>query len=214
MVWQAIGGPSVEAEKCRSAERAGGGSCRNYLQVPQQKMAGGTRTRIKKALRAGRPAGRAGQRPCRPRRARLTGNGAGQSPLRLLLLRRVVGEVPRLDLLDSTGNVPLQSGYLEHDQNGPLLPVRWRVGAPHCGQAGPWGTLMDSEVLPYCAISCEIYAACLPMNTSRVSCPASIMSSACSHTAVVPGSAIAAGTASISVKAASDARMERPFFTR
>jgi hypothetical protein len=30
---------------------------------------------------------------------------------------------------------------------------------------------------------------------------------------VVPGSAMAAGTASISVKAASDARMARPFFT-
>ena len=56
--------------------------------------------------------------------------------------------------------------------------------------------------------------ACLPMNTSSVSWPASIMSSACSQTAVVPGSAIAAGTASIRVKAASEARMERPFFTR
>ena len=72
---------------------------------------------------------------------------------------------------------------------------------------------MDRDVLPYCAINCEIQAACLPMNTSRVSCPPSIMSSACSQTAVVPGSAIAAGTASISVNAASDARMERPFFT-
>ncbi len=24
-------------------------------------------------------------------------------------------------------------------RSGPLLPVRWRVGAPHCGHAGPWG---------------------------------------------------------------------------
>jgi hypothetical protein len=52
------------------------------------------------------------------------------------------------------------------------------------------------------------------MKVSSVIWPASIMSSACSHTAVVPGSAMAAGTASISVKAASDARMARPFFTR
>jgi hypothetical protein len=51
------------------------------------------------------------------------------------------------------------------------------------------------------------------MKVSSVIWPASIMSSACSHTAVVPGSAMAAGTASISVKAASDARMARPFFT-
>ena len=52
------------------------------------------------------------------------------------------------------------------------------------------------------------------MKVSSVIWPASIMSSACSHTAVVPGSAIAAGTASINVKAASDARMARPFFNR
>ena len=74
----------------------------------------------------------------------------------------------------------------------------------------PLGNLDGQEALPYCAINCEIHAACLPMNTSRVSCPASIMSSACSQTAVVPGSAIAAGTASIKVKAASEARMARP----
>ncbi len=67
-------------------------------------------------------------------------------------------------------------------------------------------------MLPYCAINCEIQAACLPRNTSRVS-PPSIMSSACFPDGGGAGSAIAAGTASISVNAASDARMERPFFT-
>ena len=38
--WQAIGGPFAEAEKCRSAERAGGGSRRSYLQVPRPGTAG------------------------------------------------------------------------------------------------------------------------------------------------------------------------------
>jgi hypothetical protein len=52
------------------------------------------------------------------------------------------------------------------------------------------------------------------MKVSSVIWPASIMSSACSQTAVVPGSAMAAGTASMSVKAASEARMARPFLTR
>lgn len=54
---------------------------------------------------------------------------------------------------DSTGSVPLQSGYVMQDQNGPPLPVRWRVADPHCGQGGPWGILMDSDVPRYCAIS-------------------------------------------------------------
>ena len=68
---------------------------------------GGTRTRTKKALRAGRPAGRAGHRPRRRWRARLTGNGVGQEPLRPLLRGR---EAPRLDVPVSTGSVPLQPG--------------------------------------------------------------------------------------------------------
>ncbi|KWV73121.1 hypothetical protein PFLmoz3_06177 [Pseudomonas fluorescens] len=61
----------------------------------------------KKALRAGRPAGRAEHRPRRRWRARFTGNGVGQEPLRPLRRGR---EAPRLDVPDSTGSVPLQSG--------------------------------------------------------------------------------------------------------
>ncbi len=49
----------------------------------------------------------AGQGPRRRRRARLTGNGGGQEPLRPLRRGR---EAPRLELPDSTGSVPLQSG--------------------------------------------------------------------------------------------------------
>lgn len=60
-----------------------------------------------KALRAGRPAGRAEHGPRRRWRARLTGNGVGQEPLRPLRRGR---EAPRLDVPDSTGSVPLQSG--------------------------------------------------------------------------------------------------------
>ena len=52
------------------------------------------------------------------------------------------------------------------------------------------------------------------MKVSSVIWPASIISSACSQMAVMPGSAMAAGTASMSVKAASDARMVRPFLSR
>ena len=94
-------------EKCRSAERAGGGSRRSYLQVPRPGTARRDAHTDKKALRAGRPAGRAEHRPRRRWRARLTGNGVGQEPLRPLRRGR---EAPRLDVPDSTGSVPLQSG--------------------------------------------------------------------------------------------------------
>ena len=63
-----------------------------------------------KALRAGRPAGRAGHGPRRRWRARLSGNGVGQEPLRPLLFLLGGREAPRLDAPDSTGSVPLQSG--------------------------------------------------------------------------------------------------------
>jgi hypothetical protein len=49
----------------------------------------------------------------------------------------------------------------------------------------------------YCCTSWATQADCLAMKVSSVIWPASIMSSACSQTAVVPGSAMAAGTASI-----------------
>ena len=60
-----------------------------------------------KALRAGRPAGRAGHGPRRRWRARLSGSGVGQNSLRPLLRGH---EAPRLDVPKSTGSVPLQSG--------------------------------------------------------------------------------------------------------
>src|SRR5690606_38416824 len=110
-------------------------------------------------------------------------------------------------------SVPLQSGYFTQDQNGPFLPLRCRVALPHWGHGGPWGTLIDNDVSRYFTINCVTQAACLSMKLSRESWPVSIMSNACSHTAVVPGSAIAAGTVSISVKAASEARMARPFLS-
>ncbi len=48
------------------------------------------------------------------------------------------------------GTVPLQSGYRLHDQKTPFLPLRWRVGAPHTGQAGPAGSSIESVVPRYC----------------------------------------------------------------
>ena len=104
------GDPSQRAEKCRSAERAGNGSRRSYLQVPWPGTAGRDAHADKKALRAGRPAGRAEHGPRRRWRARLTGNGVVQEPLRPLSLVRRGREAPRLDVPDSTGSVPLQSG--------------------------------------------------------------------------------------------------------
>lgn len=52
-----------------------------------------------------------------------------------------------------TGSVPLHSGYLLQDQNGPVLPVRWWVVLPHKGQVGPSGRLMDNAVPRYCCTS-------------------------------------------------------------
>ncbi|MNN80011.1 hypothetical protein D3C81_1967020 [compost metagenome] len=59
-----------------------------------------------------------------------------------------------------------------------------------------------------------IHAACLVTNSSRLISPLCTMSSACSQMAVVPGSAIARGTASIRLNAAGVAARALPFFTR
>lgn len=60
---QAIGGPLRSGrEKHRPAEHAGGGSRKNYLQVPQPGTARRDAHTDKKALRAGRPAGACGTR--------------------------------------------------------------------------------------------------------------------------------------------------------
>lgn len=109
--WQAIGGPFAEAEECRSAERAGKPRTWFAEKLPSGPAAGDGRAGRahgqEKALRAGRPAGHAGHGPRRRWRARLSGSGVGQEPLRPLVRGR---EAPRLDVPVSTGSVPLQSG--------------------------------------------------------------------------------------------------------
>src|SRR3546814_19974498 len=76
----------------------------------------------------------------------------------------------------------------------------------HSGHGGPWGTLIDKAVPWYWAMICAIQADCLSMKTSWVSWPASIISRACSQTAVVPGSTMAVGTASMSVPRSEERR--------
>ena len=112
------------------------------------------------------------------------------------------------------GTVPLQSGYWEHDQNGPDFPLRLSIEALQLGQAGPASTGTDKVSAPQFAISCVIQCACLATNASKVRRPASISSRACSQIAVIPGSATAAGTASIRVWAAAEAINARFFFNK
>ena len=106
--WQATGRPFAEGGRNADQQNARGAARREAtFRSRGRGRLGGTRTRIKKALRAGRPAGHAGHGPRRRRRARLTGNGVGQEPLRPLRRGR---EAPRLELPDSNGSVPLQPG--------------------------------------------------------------------------------------------------------
>ncbi len=106
--WQATGRPFAEGGRNADQQNARGAARREAtFRSRGRGRLGGTRTRIKKALRAGRPAGHAGHGPRRRRRARLTGNGVGQEPLRPPLRGR---EALRLDVPVSTGSVPLQSG--------------------------------------------------------------------------------------------------------
>lgn len=112
------------------------------------------------------------------------------------------------------GTVPLQSGYWEHDQNGPDFPFRLNIEALQMGQAGPASTGTDKVSAPQCSTNCAIQFACLATNASRDRRLASISSSACSQIAVIPGSAIAAGTASIRVWAAAEAINARFFFSK
>src|SRR3546814_12623245 len=81
-LWQASGGPVAEAENCRSAERAGKPRTWVAEKLPSGPATGDGRAGRahgqEKALRAGRPAGRAGHGPRRRWRARLSGNGVGQ----------------------------------------------------------------------------------------------------------------------------------------
>src|SRR5690606_23166243 len=75
-----------------------------------------------------------------------------------------------------------------------------------------WGgeVAMASVAPRYCSTSCATQADCRATKVSSDIWPVAIMSNACSQTAVRPGSATAAGTASISIRAVSDGRTERP----
>ncbi|MOA47694.1 hypothetical protein D3C78_1703520 [compost metagenome] len=80
--------------------------------------------------------------------------------------------------------------------------------------AGLAGPLMV-RLMPWQRATCLlIQAACRVTNSSRLISPLCTMSSACSQMAVVPGSAMARGTASIRLKAAGVADRALPFFTR
>ena len=88
--WQATGRPFAEGGRNADQQNARGAARGEAtFRSRGRGRPGGTRTRIKKALRAGRPAGHAGHGPRRRRRARLTGNGVDQEPWRPLpVLRR------------------------------------------------------------------------------------------------------------------------------
>lgn len=112
------------------------------------------------------------------------------------------------------GTVPLQPGYWEHDQNGPDFPFLLSIDTLQMGQVGPASTGTAKVNAPQCSTNCAIQFACLATNASRVRRPASISSNAYSQIAVIPGSAIAAGTASIRVWAAAEAIKARFFFSK
>ncbi|MNL16910.1 hypothetical protein D3C87_1379740 [compost metagenome] len=82
------------------------------------------------------------------------------------------------------------------------------------GQAGPVSTGNAKVSARQCSTNCAIQLACLATNTSRLRRPASISSRACSQIAVMLGSAMAAGTASIRVWAAAEAIKARFFFSK
>lgn len=106
--WQAIGEPFAVGGRNADQQNWRGTVRGEVTFMPRSRgRLGEARTRIEKALCAGRPAGRAGHGPRRRWRARLSGSGVDQEPLRPLLRGR---EAPRLDVPVSTGSVPLQSG--------------------------------------------------------------------------------------------------------
>src|SRR5471032_2610169 len=79
------------------------------------------------------------------------------------------------------------------------------------GLAGPLMVRLRPAQRATCLL---IHAACLVTNSSRLISPLCTMSRACSQIAVVPGSAMARGTASIRLNAAGVAARALPFFTR
>ncbi|MNE73182.1 hypothetical protein D3C80_1691780 [compost metagenome] len=79
------------------------------------------------------------------------------------------------------------------------------------GLAGPLMVRRRPAQRPTCLL---IQAACLATNSSRLISPLWTMSRACSQMAVVPGSAMARGTASIRLKAAGVAARALPCLTR
>ncbi|MNR20205.1 hypothetical protein D3C85_1370350 [compost metagenome] len=79
----------------------------------------------------------------------------------------------------------------------------------------PGGGPLMVRLRPAQRLTCLlIHAACLVTNSSRLISPLCTMSRACSQIAVVPGSAMARGTASIRLNAAGVAARALPFLTR
>ena len=110
------------------------------------------------------------------------------------------------------GQEPLARLGLAAVLRGALLRFFFHGVAPRpAGLAGPVMVMRMPLQRATCLL---IQAACLATNSSRLISPLCTMSSACSQIAVVPGSAIARGTASIRLNAAGVADSALPFFTR
>ncbi len=92
-----------------------------------------------------------------------------------------------------------------------VLRFFFQGGEKPAGLAGPLMLIR----MPTQRLTCLlIHAACLATNSSRLISPLWTMSSACSQIAVVPGSAMARGTASIRLKAAGAAHSDLPCLVR
>ena len=109
--WQAIGGPFAGAEEMQISRTRG----RRFAEkLPSGPAAGdgwaGRAHGSRRRCTLGVPQGVRDTDHAADGGHGSRGNGVGQEPLRPLLLRRAVREAPRLDVPDSTGSVPLQSG--------------------------------------------------------------------------------------------------------
>ena len=92
-----------------------------------------------------------------------------------------------------------------------LLRFFFQGGVTPAGLAGPLMVMLIPLQRSMCLL---IQAACLATKISRGISPLCTMSSACSQMAVVPGSAMARGTASIRLKAGGVAASALPFLIR
>ncbi|MNM99366.1 hypothetical protein D3C81_1119260 [compost metagenome] len=95
-----------------------------------------------------------------------------------------------------------------------MRPLRWRMALRQTGQNGPLlggGRRVSVALLRTRRVN---HSACLARKVSTLSWPDSMRSSACSHSAVMTGSATSGGTASIKVCAAAEAARLRFFLVR